>query len=117
MPTVSFVADPAVEDGRRVVDKDIAHEVSRMLESVVTDGTGTRAKVPGYRIAGKTGTSHRSQSGGYAEHDPKAGQHFGSVVAAPVFANIMSHALRLQGVEPDDIDDQRAQLFLQGDRS
>ncbi len=141
MPTVSFIAQPKNEDGRRVVDKEIASEVSRMLESVVTDGTGTRAKVPGYRIAGKTGTSHRSQSGGYAEdryvsvfagfapasrpeiavvvvvHDPKAGEHFGSVVAAPVFANVMSHALRLQGVEPDDIDDQRAQLKLEGDRS
>ncbi len=142
MPTVSFIAQPDNVDGTRVVDKAIAAEVSSMLESVVTNGTGTRAKVPGYRIAGKTGTSHRSQSGGYAEdryvsvfagfapasrpeiavvvvvHDPKAGQHFGSVVAAPVFANVMSHALRLQGVEPDDIDDQRAELLQrQGDRS
>jgi len=142
MPTISFVAQPDNPEGRRVVDKEIAREVRTMLESVVTSGTGTRAKVPGYRIAGKTGTSHRSQSGGYAEdryvsvfagfapasrpeiavvvvvHDPKAGEHFGSVVAAPVFANVMSHALRLQGVEPDDIDDQRAQLAQQeGDRS
>jgi len=38
-------------------------------------------------------------------HDPKAGEHFGSVVAAPVFKAVMSHALRLDGVEPDDIDD------------
>ncbi len=143
MPTVSFVADPSADEGRRVLDKQIATELQRMLESVVADGTGTRAKVPGYRIAGKTGTSHRSQSGGYAEdryvsvfagfapasrpeiaavvvvHDPKAGEHFGSVVAAPVFANVMSHALRLKGVEPDDIDDQRVELNsnVSGDRS
>lgn len=143
MPAVSFIAQPGEIEGQRVIEKGIAREVRDMLESVVTEGTGTRAKVPGYRIAGKTGTSHRSQSGGYAEdryvsvfagfapasrpeiavvvvvHDPKAGEHFGSVVAAPVFANVMSHALRLQGVEPDDIDDQRANLPLKksGDRS
>lgn len=143
MPDVSFIADPSDNEGQRVIEKGIAEEVRNMLESVVTEGTGSRAKVPGYRIAGKTGTSHRSQSGGYAEdryvsvfagfapasrpeiaavvvvHDPKAGEHFGSVVAAPVFANVMSHALRLQGVEPDDIDDQRANLPIikSGDRS
>jgi len=120
--------------------------VRSMLESVVTEGTGHRAKIPGFRIAGKTGTSHRSVSGGYAEdryvsvfagiapasrpelatvvvvHDPKAGQHFGSVVAAPLFATVMSHALRLQGVEPDDVDDKRVsldgvKLKKRGDRS
>jgi cell division protein FtsI (penicillin-binding protein 3) len=147
MPPVSFLAVDAPERGQRVIDVGIAREIRSMLESVVNEGTGHRAKVPGYRIAGKTGTSHRSQSGGYAEdryvsvfaglapasrpelaavvviHDPKAGEHFGSVVAAPVFAEIMSHALRLGGIEPDDMDDQRAAaqpLSLQtlpGDRS
>ncbi len=143
MPTVSFVASDDAPEGRRVIDKEIAREVRSMLEAVVTDGTGSRARVPGYRVAGKTGTSHRSQSGGYAEdryvsvfagfapasdpkfatvvviHDPKAGQHFGSVVAAPVFANVMSHALRLQNIEPDDVDDRRASLAgaVRGDSS
>jgi len=146
LPTVSFVATDQPTDGRRVLDKAIAREVGNMLESVVTDGTGHRAAIPGYRVAGKTGTSHRSISGGYAEdryvsvfagfapasrpelaavvvvHDPKAGQHFGSVVAAPVFADVMSHALRVQNVEPDDVDDQRIGLGpvngnTQGDRS
>lgn len=132
LPTVSFVAiDGPQDEGLRVLDKAIAREVRNMLESVVTDGTGHRAAIPGYRVAGKTGTSHRSVSGGYAEdryvsvfagfapasrpelatvvviHDPKGGQHFGSVVAAPVFANVMSHALRIQNIEPDDVDDQR----------
>ena len=117
---------------RRVLDEDIALELRAMLESVVGDGTGHRARIPGYRVAGKTGTSHRSQSGGYAEdryvsvfagfapasnprlatvvvvHDPSGDDHFGSVVAAPVFADIMSHALRLEGVEPDDTEALRA---------
>ena len=128
LPPISFLADDAPEEGVRVLDAGIARQIRGMLESVVTEGTGHRARVPGYRVAGKTGTSHRSQSGGYAEdryvsvfagfapasnprlatvvvvHDPSGDDHFGSVVAAPVFADIMSHALRLEGVEPDDIE-------------
>lgn len=132
LPAISFIAsDAAPEEGLRVLDKEIAREVRNMLESVVTDGTGHRAAIPGYRVAGKTGTSHRSVSGGYAEdryvsvfagfapasrpefatvvviHDPKGGQHFGSVVAAPVFADVMGHALRIQNIEPDDVDTNR----------
>jgi len=146
MPNISFLATDEPSEGVQVIDPQIARDVTSMLESVVTDGTGGRAKIPGYRIAGKTGTSHRSVSGGYAEdryvsvfagyapasrpelatvvviHDPKAGEHFGSVVAAPVFADVMSHALRIQNVEPDDVDDQRLGLGpvlgqSQGDRS
>jgi len=133
MPPISFLATRDAVQGIRVIDADVTHEVREMLESVVSEGTGHRARVPGYRVAGKTGTSKLSQSGGYAEdryvsvfagfapasqpelaavvvvHDPKAGDYYGSVVAAPVFADVMSHALRLQGVEPDDIDHLRAQ--------
>jgi len=129
MPAVSFLATEEAEPARRVIGAGVADELQDMLEGVVVDGTGGRAAVPGYRVAGKTGTSHRSQSGGYADdryvsvfagfapvsdpryamavviHDPKAGEHFGSQVAAPVFAEVMSHALRLGGVAPDDIDE------------
>ena len=145
MPPVSFVALDAAPEGRRVVSADTAREVRSMLEAVVSDGTGHRAAVPGYRVAGKTGTSHRSQSGGYAEdryvsvfagfapasdpeiavvvvvHDPKAGEYFGSKVAAPVFSDVMSDALRLGGVEPDDVDARLRAEFgsagREGDRS
>ncbi len=134
MPSVSFIAVDAAETTQQVVEAPIAKSVQRMLENAVTKGTGHRAKVPGYRVAGKTGTSRLSQSGGYAEdryvslfagfapasdpelaavvviHDPKAGQYYGSVVAAPIFSDVMGHALRLQGVEPDDIDGARADL-------
>ncbi|MFK8079220.1 MAG: peptidoglycan D,D-transpeptidase FtsI family protein [Granulosicoccus sp.] len=133
MPTVSFVKNETPAAGQRVIDVSIARDIRSMLESVVIKGSGTRAQVPGYRVAGKTGTAHRSQSGGYAEdryaslfagfapasdprlaivvvvHDPKAGEHFGGAVAAPVFAEVMSHALRLMGVEPDDVDQERAE--------
>ena len=147
MMPISFLRLDEPVNGKQVVDSYIARDVTKMLESVVTGGSGKRAKVPGYRVAGKTGTSHRSQSGGYAEdsyvsvfagfapvsdpqlaiavvvHDPQAGEHFGGVVAAPVFANVMSHALRLGGIDPDDIDkrridDQRAAVVVPaGDRS
>ncbi|MFK7856979.1 MAG: peptidoglycan D,D-transpeptidase FtsI family protein [Granulosicoccus sp.] len=134
MMPVSFLASDDVPVGHRVIDTSIARDVRSMLESVVIKGSGKNAQVPGYRVAGKTGTSHRSQSGGYAEdryvsifagfapvsdpqfaiavvvHDPKAGQHFGGAVAAPVFKEVMRHGLRLDGIEPDDIDDRRAQL-------
>ncbi len=136
MPSVSFIAVDEAEATQQVVDPKIAASVQSMLENAVVKGTGHRAKVPGYRVAGKTGTSRRSQSGGYAEdrhvslfagfapvsdpefaavvviHDPKAGQYFGSVVAAPVFSDVMGHALRLQGIEPDDIDGARAELLM-----
>ncbi len=132
MLPVSYLAEEEEPGGIRVIDAEIAREVTGMLESVVSKGTGKRAQIPGYRVAGKTGTSHRSQEGGYAENryiavfagyapvsdprlaiavvvqDPKAGQHFGGVVAAPVFAEVMSQGLRLGGIEPDAIDDRRA---------
>ncbi len=138
MMPVSFLAIDSAEDelpeGTRVIDQSIVAEVDSMLESVVTHGSGTRAKVPGYQVAGKTGTSHRSEKGGYAEdryvsvfagfapasdpriatvvvvHDPKGGDYFGSQVAAPVFADIMAQALRLQNVDPDDTDELRERL-------
>ena len=133
MPVVSFIKNEKPVNGHRVIDVSIARDIRSMLESVIVKGSGKRAKVPGYTVAGKTGTAHRSQSGGYAEdryaslfagfapasdprlaivvvvHDPKAGEHFGAAVAAPVFAEVMSHALRLMGVEPDDIDQERAE--------
>lgn len=136
MSSVSFIKVDEPETRHRVIDESIAREVKDMLESVVTHGSGKRAKVPGYTVAGKTGTAHRSESGGYAQdryaslfagfapasdprlaivvviHDPKAGEHFGGAVAAPVFADVMSHALRLMGIEPDDIDRERAQAPL-----
>jgi len=146
MPPVSYLALDEAPVGTRVIDSSIAREVQSMLESVVAKGTGKLAQVPGYRVAGKTGTSHRSQEGGYAENryiavfagfapvsdpriavavvvkDPKAGQYFGGVIAAPVFADVMSQGLRLGGIEPDDVDDRRAAAVtakpeVTGDRS
>lgn len=88
-------------------------------------GTGTKAAVDGYRIAGKTGTAWKFASGGYSEDkyisifaglapasdprlvtvvvidEPSGELYYGSDVAAPVFANVMSESLRLLAVPPD----------------
>ena len=96
-----------------------------MMEKVITVGTGQRAAVPGYTVAGKTGTVHKSIDSGYAEHrylslfagiiparkprlvavvvidEPDSGEHFGGQVAAPIFAKVMGGALRALSVPPD----------------
>lgn len=137
MPQVSFVRVDSPAEGQRIIPEDVAVRLHGMLESVVSDeGTGKFARIPGYRVAGKTGTSHRAQGGGYAEdryvsvfagfapasaprfaavvvvHDPTAGEHYGGAVAAPVFASVMANALRLQAVEPDNISGAELRVHL-----
>ncbi|OGT34248.1 MAG: cell division protein [Gammaproteobacteria bacterium RBG_16_51_14] len=128
MIPVSFtrLSDPAA--GVRVISASVARQVCEMLETVVQDhGTGGRAAVRGYRVAGKTGTVHKSSAGGYSEDrylslfagmapasdpriamvvvidEPGGSEHFGGQVAAPVFSRVMAGALRLLNIAPDDI--------------
>ncbi len=126
MRPVSLIALDEPNDGERVVSVETAAAVRRMLEEVVRPGgTGTKAAVDGYRIAGKTGTAWKFASGGYSEDkyisifaglapasdprlvtvvvidEPSGELYYGSDVAAPVFANVMSESLRLLAVPPD----------------
>jgi cell division protein FtsI (penicillin-binding protein 3) len=122
----TFVRGGAGE-GRSVIDPQLARTLLDMLETVTgPDGSATRARVSGYRVAGKTGTSRRSVPGGYEKryismfaglvpasnprlsmvvviNDPDPRQHFGGLVAAPVFGRVMADALRILDVPPDDI--------------
>ena len=125
---VSFLKLEQAPQGEQVVSAQVAKQVRHMLESVITEaGTGKQAAVAGYRIAGKTGTVHRTGSNGYAEdrytavfagiapaskprlamvvvvHDPMLGDYHGGQVAAPVFAKVMTEALRLMNITPDDM--------------
>jgi cell division protein FtsI (penicillin-binding protein 3) len=114
---------PAV--GARVFSEQTAREVRAMLEMAVQPGgTAPKAQIQGYRVAGKTGTAQKLEGGLYANKyvsafvgfapvsdprlviavmidEPSAGKYYGGEVAAPVFANVMSGALRTLGVTPD----------------
>ena len=111
--------------GRPVLKPETARAVRHMLEMVVLPGgTAPKAQVPGYRVAGKTGTAHKLEGGVYANKyvssfvgfapvsnprlivaimidEPSAGQYYGGSVAAPVFSSVMGTALRLLGIPPD----------------
>jgi cell division protein FtsI (penicillin-binding protein 3) len=123
---LSLVKLDAPLQGKRVISKDTAAAVRRMLElAVEPGGTAPRARIAGYRVAGKTGTAHKQENGRYAPDkyhssfvgfapasrprlliavmidEPSAGQHYGGAVAAPVFQQVMAGALRILGVAPD----------------
>ncbi len=112
---------------RQVISEKTASEMLDMLESVVTDGTGSNAKVKGYSIAGKTGTSEpdpSNESEGYTAsflaisptenpevvllitlYDPQGSKgHQGSAVAAPVASQILSEVLPYLQVSSDNSD-------------
>ena len=108
---------------RRVISKSTAYEVIRLLEEVVVSGTGRKAAIAGYRVAGKTGTAEKSDSEGYSETGRVAGfvgiaparaprlvclvmideptvATGGGEVAAPAFQRIVSEALFYLGATP-----------------
>lgn len=119
--------DPA---GVRVMPEEIVKQMVQAMEGVVEDqgGTGKRAAIPGYRIAGKTGTAKVAAAGGYGKYyvatfagfvpvtnprfamvvminEPHEGSYFGAMTAAPVFQEVMSSALQLYNVPPDALPD------------
>ena len=119
--------------GERVLDPAVCRSLLGLLEAVVApEGTGVRAQVAGYRVAGKTGTAWKSLAGTYSKDDyvavfggvapathprlaavvvidePSAGKYYGGDVAAPVFSAVMGGALRLMGVAPDGASAQPA---------
>ena len=111
--------------GERVLSAQTARAVRAMLEAAVQPGgTGPRARIAGWRVAGKTGTAHKLENGAYAADkylssfvgfapasaprlvvavmiDEPSGQYYGGAVAAPVFAQVMQGALRMLNVPHD----------------
>jgi cell division protein FtsI (penicillin-binding protein 3) len=110
---------------QRIISEKVARQVRAMLETVVSpDGTAPKAQVPGYRVAGKTGTAYKVEGGRYVNKyvasfvgfapvsnpriiiavmvdEPSNGLHYGGDVAAPVFSAVAANALRALDVPPD----------------
>lgn len=114
--TVRYEAEPQVI--RRVASKEVMSELTGMLEMVVSSGTGTRAKLPGWNVAGKTGTAKKFIDGHYSPNrfvtsfagffptddpemvaviildEPKYGYHWGGEGSAPVFKEVMKRIIQ-----------------------
>lgn len=111
--------------GERVLTEAYANAMLAMMEAVVEPGgTATRARVDGYRVGGKTGTTRKAIAGGYGDdyvasfagiapisnprfatvvvlNEPASDYYHGGEIAAPVFATIMEAVLRLNNITPD----------------
>ncbi|MEK6633279.1 MAG: penicillin-binding protein 2, partial [Nitrospirota bacterium] len=112
---------------RRVVSPETARTVTSILEGVVTDGTGAKAAIPGFRVAGKTGTAQKidPRTGAYSSTlfvgsfvgfvpadnprlamivviDEPQGESWGGTVAAPVFRRVGEQVLNYLGVSSDE---------------
>lgn len=122
---VRLVKGEAPPEPEQVISPHTARSIRHMLElATQAGGTAPRAQITGYRVAGKTGTAHKLEGRGYAHDkyvssfvgfapasaprlivavmiDEPLGQYYGGTVAAPVFAEVMSGALRMLGVAPD----------------
>lgn len=110
------------QEVRRVISEDTSKLEREILESVVTNGTGRRAFLPGYRVAGKTGTAQKVANGAYIQgdyvasfvsfapaNDPKLAilavidgvPFFGGAVASPPVQSVMLDSLKYLGIKPD----------------
>ena len=135
MPAVSFIRTNQPTNETRVLSAEYAKQIREMLEGVVSkNGTGSRAAVSGYRIAGKTGTVKKASAGGYSDdryvavfagmapasnprfamvvtiNEPRGDVYYGGKIAAPVFSKVMSGALRLMNIAPDSISNKSVHL-------
>ena len=127
---VSLIRREQQAQSQRVISEQIATQVAGMLESVTRPGgTGTRASIDAYRVAGKTGTVHKVGSEGYADDrylslfvglapvskprvvtvvtidEPGSGRYYGGEAAAPVFSKVTGEAMRLLNVAPDAVQE------------
>lgn len=127
---ISLVKNTQTMEAQTVMRPAVARTIRDMLKGVVSKvGTAPRARVSGYSVAGKTGTVKKAIAGGYSEDkylgifagmapasdpklvmvvvidEPRAGDYYGGLVAAPVFSRVMAGALRLMNIAPDDIEE------------
>ena len=123
---VTLLHNDTPSPGIQVMKQKTAQQMLAMMEAVLGEnGTGKDARVPGYRVAGKTGTARVAGKGGYKErkytssfigiapvskpkfvivviiHEPSRKGYYAAAVAAPLFSKVMSGALRLFNVPTD----------------
>ncbi len=128
VPT-TILRSPEYKPGTRIISAKTAIEMRSMLETVTEQGgTAITARAEGFRVGGKTGTSHKVEGKGYASNkyraffvglapisaprivvavmvdEPTAGGYYGGQVAAPVFSTIVSETLRSLNITPDTGD-------------
>jgi len=123
---LSIVKSDQPVEAERVISEQVSRQVLHMLESVLQEGgTARKATVPGYRVAGKTGTTRKAIANGYGEeyvnifagvapvsdpqlavviliNEPKGDVYYAGDTAAPVFAKVMAGSLQMLNVAPDD---------------
>ncbi|NJD23980.1 MAG: penicillin-binding protein 2 [Betaproteobacteria bacterium] len=126
IPLSLLRSDDGEVKGVPVFSVQTARDMRAMLEMAAgPGGTAPKARVPGYRVGGKTGTAHKLEGGTYANKyvssfvgfapvsnprlivavmldEPSGGKHYGGEVAAPVFAQVMGASLRTLGISPDE---------------
>lgn len=137
---ITFLKQDQAPEEQRILSAGVAGQVLDMLEQAVgPKGTAPMARVAGYRVAGKTGTVRKSIAGGYADdkylavfagiapvsnprlvmvvmvNEPGKDKYYGGLVAAPVFSRVMSGALRLMAIPPDDLPFLETRQGVSGD--
>ena len=132
MPRPALVRGAPTGLPEQVLSATSANSIIRLLENVVSNkGTAPKASISGYRVAGKTGTTHKRREGakGYDQSryqsvfvglapasnprfvcaviidEPTQKGYYGGTVAAPVFAELVGHALRMYAIAPDRHDE------------
>lgn len=134
---ISLLRVDSSPQGEQVVSEKVADQVLAMLETVTgPQGTAKKAAIATYRVAGKTGTTHKVGRGGYEYgkyisifagvapvqsprivtvvviDDPKGREYFGGEVTAPVFAEVVSDSLRIMNVAPDKLPSSNGNAML-----
>ncbi len=137
MYPVTYIKVDEPPEPKRVMAAHAALQVRGMLEAVTGEGgTGQRASISGYRVAGKTGTVRKPIAGGYSEDrymavfagmapasaprlvavvvidEPRGDEYYGGQVAAPIFSETLAGALRLRGIAPDAPDTLGERVFV-----